>query len=139
MRNVRRVGGIDGPDGQGTQRGLSPGHNPSSFPGDLRETDVLGRSAFFVNWTGVLKIRPEDPESWVLQRVPLGTSFTPPHPLHRQGPATRHITVAAWRAGRRRKTKVPTLTPSLQPCAQSKKIKNKMCKNLLMKKLFAVK
>lgn len=75
---------------------------------------------FFVSWTGVLKIQPENPESWVLQKTPLGTSFIPPHTLHRQGSAIWHITVAAGRAGRRNKIRMATLTTSVLPCAQSK-------------------
>ena len=88
MGNGGRVGRIDGFDGQGTQKGLNPAHNPSSFPGGSEgDGHPRKKHLFFVSWTGVLKIQPENPESWALQKTPLGTSFIPPHILHRQGSA----------------------------------------------------
>ena len=82
MGNGGRVGRIDGFDGQGTQKGLNPAHNPSSFPGGSEgDGHPRKKHLFFVSWTGVLKIQPENPESWALQKTPLGTSFIPPHIL----------------------------------------------------------
>lgn len=110
---------------------LQPIYFPGGSEGDRHPRK---KHCFPVSWTGVLKIQPENPETWVLQKTLL--LLVPPTSPQLSTAKAQPYDISLWPLGGQKKQDKDVHFQHFCStlCIEQKRKKNIMCKELLRKK-----